>query len=629
MKTTFLLLLLLSPWILKAQSSYAVSGIPDSLKTHAHSVIRSEELTLVVSSPAKATYKVHRVITILDKEGDTYLTFEELTSKFIKLEDAVVNAFDAGGKQIGHVRQKDMNGAVYGSNLVDDGHLTYYKTPAGVYPITVEEDFTLTFKGIIAYPTFDLDNTERAIQQASFSATVPTAAGIRYKNRHTNLQPLIQDGPKDTRTYTWSVSGLKGQRFESWTLEGDGPAVLLAPNAFDVDDNPGDMSTWASFGKWYYDLNKDAFVLPETSKDFYRRLVAGAPTDLDKARILYSYLQKNFRYVSIQLGIGGFRAFPAGFTESKKYGDCKGLSAYMKACLDAVGVKSYVALVNAGELEAPVDPSFPDSHFNHVILCLPNAGDTTWLECTSKLSDFGLLGDFAEDRNALLVTEKGGVLVRTPSSRPEENRSSSFTLVTLSPDGSGQVLAHLAATGAFKRQRIAGLYEQSRDNQKRYLVSALRFMSPDDLLVYVHDIDTPVFKADVQLTLEKVPDFMAGNKMFLHSRLYPILYREITAADKRTHDFYFPEPFQLTDTTCYLLPDGYSVGQLPTGETRNAPNATFTSAYWYDASKKAVFSAGTLTLMNRDIPAQDFPQVKRLLNLVEAESAQKIVIDKK
>ena len=629
MKTTFLLLLLLAPWILRAQSSYAVSGIPDSLKAHAHAVIRSEEMTLVVASPAKATYKVHRVITILDREGNTYLTFEELTSKFLRLEDAVVNAFDASGKQIGHVRQKDMNGAGYGSDLVDDGHLTYYKTQANAYPITVEEDFTLTFRGIIAYPTFDLDNTDRAIQQATFVATVPTGMGIRYKNRHTGVQPLIQEGPRDTKTYTWSVSGLKGQPFEASTLADDGPAVLLAPNAFNLDDNPGDMSTWASFGKWYYDLNKENFVLPETSKDFYRRLVAGASTDLDKARILYGYLQKNFRYVSIQLGIGGLRAFPASFTESKKYGDCKGLSAYMKACLDAVGVKSYVALVNAGELEAPVDPSFPDSHFSHVILCIPNAGDTTWLECTSKFTDFGILGDFTEDRNALLITESGGVLVHTPSSRAEENRSSSFTLVTLSPDGSGQVLAHLAATGAFKRQRISGLYEQSRDNQKRYLVSALRFMSPDDLLVYVHDIDTPVFKADIQLTLEKVPDFMAGAKMFLHSRLYPILYRQTIASDKRTQDFYFPDPFQLTDTTCYLLPDGYSVEQLPPGETRKAPNATFTSAYWYDASKKAVFSAGTLTLMNRDIPARDFPQVKRLLNEVENESTQKIVINKK
>ena len=71
-------------------------------------------------------------------------------------------------------------------------------------------------------------------------------------------------------------------------------------------------------------------------------MVKNATTDREKAAILYNYMQNNMRYVSIQLGIGGLRPFPASFVDDKKYGDCKALSNYLKSALDAVGVKSNI-----------------------------------------------------------------------------------------------------------------------------------------------------------------------------------------------------------------------------------------------------------------------------------------------
>jgi hypothetical protein len=56
-------------------------------------------------------------------------------------------------------------------------------------------------------------------------------------------------------------------------------------------------------------------VLAEDRKTFFKELVKNAVSDSEKTKIIYNYLQKNFRCVSIQLGIGGFKPFPALFTD--------------------------------------------------------------------------------------------------------------------------------------------------------------------------------------------------------------------------------------------------------------------------------------------------------------------------
>jgi hypothetical protein len=55
----------------------------------------------------------------------------------------------------------------------------------------------------------------------------------------------------------------------------------------------------------------------------------------------------------------------------------------MSALLKAVNIASCYVVVNAESNKEPADFSFPFNGFNHVILCVPFKGDTTWLECTA------------------------------------------------------------------------------------------------------------------------------------------------------------------------------------------------------------------------------------------------------
>lgn len=58
---------------------------------------------------------------------------------------------------------------------------------------------------------------------------------------------------------------------------------------------------------------------------------------------------------------------------------------------------------------------------NHIILCIPNAGDTLFVECTNPLVPVGYMGNFTDNRLALMYTPEGGKLIRTPLLLPKDN----------------------------------------------------------------------------------------------------------------------------------------------------------------------------------------------------------------
>jgi hypothetical protein len=377
---------------------------------------------------------------------------------------------------------------------------------------------------------------------------------------------------------------------------------------------------------WYASLKKGIDVLPEDKKIFFRDMVSSAKNDKEKIRIIYEYLQKNFRYVSIQLGIGGFKPFPAAFTESKKYGDCKGLSNFMQAALDGVGIKSYQALINRQSNGLPVDPDFPHNNFNHVILLVPLKEDSVWLECTSSSLDFGSLDVSTENKNALLITENGGILISTPVSNSHSNIFSAYSKVMLKEDGSGDMETALHTAGEYK-EMIDDILKAKRDEQKQSLVTDLSFKQPDDFELSKKEGES-THTALLKMSIEKVPEFSAGSKLFLAPRLYKIWGRKLPKTDNRRLDFYFNFPFEKTDTTVYVLPAGYKVDALPPAKEFKTEYASYLSKCWYDETQKAVYSSVQIILKQHVIPAAKYAEIKKFFDDVLINDGQKIVVKK-
>lgn len=621
-------LLLLSLWINAQLPSLNVALIPDSLKKNASVVKRFENSFFEITDIDRGYLKTHEAYTILNADGAYKLHFsEEYDNKFFFLESVEIKVYDAAGKQISKYKKKDLMTYGGSDDLISDDKRAYIRIPASSYPITIETEVEKKYKGSLFLPSYSIIVPDEGVQQSTFTVKVPKSLDLRYKEQEIKLPPHVTEDDK-YKTYVWSVKNLPAIQTEPGAVSPVNryPLILLAANRFKMDDYEGDMSSWKNLGLWYNDLHKGVDVLPEDRQAFLKNLVKDAKDDREKVRLIYDYLQKNFRYVSIQLGIGGWKSLPATFTDQKKYGDCKGLTNYMYAALKVVGVRSHRALINSQYDMAPVDPNFPMARFNHVILCVPQPKDSIWLECTNKVIDFGVLGSSTENRNALLITEAGGVLVPTPKSVATANKFNVLTTIVIQPDGSGKVVSKFNTTGYFK-MLIDYVVNEKKDDQKDFIINYMGYKQPDEF-IFARKEDPVNMLTELEMVVEKVPEFIAGNKMFLSPRQYKLSETKLPKADKRKLDYYFRNPYVKTDTTMIKLPEGFAIEALPQSKEIKCSLASYQTKFWYDESEKAVFSTTLLTLNQLQIPAAEYAAVRKFFDDVALDDAQRIVIKK-
>ncbi len=623
-----ILLAFMLPCCYAQNNIFDAASIPDQLKKNAYSVKREERINFDVKAINKASYKVHKVVTVLNESGKDELEFHEFTDQFVALESVQIQLFDAAGVVIKKYKKSDLTMQTSGEGLVPDGKVFYIKFPAPTYPLTIQTDYELKLNGLLNYPRYQVQMPEQSVENSVYTATVPTDLDLRFKEINTTIQPTMTiDGT--IKTYRWEIKSLPALQYEAGAVNYASryPHILISPNKFELDDYKGDMSTWENFGKWYGLLAKSAQNLTDARKQFFQSLVKDLTNDREKIRMIYNYLQSNCRYVLISLGIGGFKPFEADFVDKKKYGDCKALSNYAQACLSAIGIKSYQALINSDYNKSPVDPAFPYNGFNHVILCIPNQKDTIWLECTSNTAEFGVLGNFTENKYALLITEDGGKLVPTPKSNAMDNIFSSNSFVELKEDNSGTISIQLHTSGAYRQDFANYINNQKKDEQKNFLVNYIGYPEPDDFDITYNPANKEV-DTKITLSLHKIPEFTAGKKIFLNPRIYKIWSSELPKSEGRTQDFYFEHPFIKTDTTNYHLPDGYTIESLPDAKSFRFDYGSFCSSYSYDETKKMLQSITEIRLTEYKIPVSKYSSVRYFFNEVLEEYTRKLVIKK-
>jgi hypothetical protein len=546
---------------------YAVFKISPVLMKGANAVIRKQESRLEINSAKNAIYKDHYVITILNENGDEWADFGEYYDKLRQVNSVEGYLYDMMGKQLKKMKYKDLEdlSGVSGSSLIDDNRIKHHNFYYKVYPYTVEYTVEIEFKATLFFPMWSPQGKENlAVEHSTMSIVCPEDYKFRYKAFKYSGDPLVTKEKSNTVT-TWEAKNMA-----AIIREPNAPmwhelstVVIFGPTDFQVDDYKGNMTSWQDFGKFVYSLKKDRDQLPDNVKKTVHQLTDGLDTK-EKIVRLYQYLQKNTRYISIQLGIGGWQPFDATYVATKAYGDCKALTNYMYSLLKEAGIPSYYTLIRAGSYAGYITDDFPSQQFNHVILCVPQQKDSIWLECTSQTLPAGYLSDFTCNRFALLVDENGGKLVRTPRYGIKDNLENRIVKAVLQDNGTLNVKVNTNYGGLQQDELHQLINNVSKDKVKEYLHEQLDFATYDVLSFDYKENRSALPSIDESLDIS-VSNYatITGKRLFIIPNVMTRTHQKFSVDTSRKYDIVFNYEYQDLDTVEVELPKGYEAETMP------------------------------------------------------------------
>ncbi len=628
----FLLLLLLPSFLRASGGEYAVSRIPPALLKNAHVVKRAETISFEIINTGEAVLKKKYALTILNENGDGHAGFTEYYDKLHEVKNIEGRLYDAEGRELKKLKNKqvlDLTGSD-DNNLADDNrrkaHHFYYK----VYPYTVEYEVEIKYNGTLFFPLWlPREDEFYSVEQGNFTIIAPAAYEVRYRAYNYNGQPLTATTEKGKKSVTWQVALLPAIETEyaspGW-LEIN-PVVITGPTEFEIEKYRGDMSTWEGFGRFIFSLNQGRDQLPLTIKQAVKEIVASEADPKLKVAKLYEYMQKNTRYISIQLGIGGWQPFDATYVATRSYGDCKALTNYMYSLLKEAGIGSVYTLVNAGRGRGDLFTEFPSARFNHVILCVPFANDSIWLECTSQTLPAGYLSDFTCDRFALLVTEDGGKLVRTPKYGLKDNLEIRKIKALLDPDATLRLDATTLYTGLQQDSYHQQINNLSKEKVKEALQEQFDFPTYEIAGFAYRETRSspPTIEEKLDIVVSNYAS-ITGKRLFLVPNIMTRSGRKLTPDTARRYEINLRMEYTDIDTAEISLPPGYTPEAIPKDMALSSKFGTYSCSIKMEGGK--LYYYRTLEHYSGRFPVSDYPELVKFYETIYKADRNKVVLVK-
>ena len=533
-------------------------SVPPHLKENANAVFRDNSIEITIEAVDRMLVRNRQVVTVLNKKGNVDARIVEAYDNDTKITKLSAKIYDAFGNEIKkYTKNKFIDiSAVSGGTLYSDSRVKYIDYIPVAYPYTLvfESEYRTSSTGFI--PRWIPNNGYYVgVEKSTYILNNPLKIKLRTKEKSFKGYPIENLSTGVNLHYVIkNQKALKPENLSSSYLEYM-PQLMVASNEFALKKVTGRASNWKEFGEWMHrKLIQDRDILDVSTIEKIKSLVADVTDPIEKAKIVYKFVQDKTRYISVQVGIGGWEPISANQVDQVGYGDCKGLTNYTKALLDAVGVTSYFTLVYAQQ-KRNIVKDFSSMQGNHAILNIPNNGNDIWLECTSQTVPFGFLGDFTDDRDVLVITPEGGIIKRTPAYFNEDNLQTIDGSIQLYEDGSVKASLERVSHGIQYDQKSRYDSMSEEDLKKHYKTKDWSYNNNLEInsVALENDKDSVVFTEKMKTSITDYAtinenDYLFRVNMFNRNTNVPKRYRD------RTLPLKISRGYQDIDQYSYVIP---------------------------------------------------------------------------
>lgn len=392
-------------------------GIADNLKEYANSVVRNQAITITISSQKSMSIRTQRTVTILNSFGLRNAGAIEYYDKSTSIKSVEATIYNSFGNEIKKYKKKDFidQSVVDGFSVYSEQRKLFLNYIPIDYPFTIVYESVVETSNTAFIPSWSpIEANFESVEKSSVTIKYPPNLGFKYLENNFDNKNIARTIGENFLTYV--AVNVPAEKVEelSPSYRKIIPQVIFGLEKFSLEGVEGNATTWKEFGNWVYSsLLTGTDELSETTKNKIRDLTKNETDTLKKAKIVYQFVQDKTRYVSIQMGIGGWKPMKASDVDRLSYGDCKALSNYTRVLLQSIGIPSFYTIIYGDDEPRNIRKDFVSIQGNHAILAIPINNKLTFLECTSQTAPFGFEGDFTDNRDALLVSENDSKIVKT------------------------------------------------------------------------------------------------------------------------------------------------------------------------------------------------------------------------
>jgi hypothetical protein len=533
--------------------------------------------------------------------------------------------------------------AVQGSELITDlrakvvhipaadlGNIIGYEYEQEGHPFVLQDIWY--FQG--AHPT----------RESHYTLQLP--AGWEYKTswlNHAEVAPT----PSGSNQWQWAVNGVPAIKDEVDMPPHRGVQGQMIVSFVPAGGAVGKtFVSWRDMGLWYTELTRGRREASPEMRQKVAALTASATTPLAKMRALAGFVQRDIRYVAIELGIGGYQPHPAVDVFRHRYGDCKDKATLMASMLKEIGIESYYVVINSERGAVTVEMPAHMGGFDHAILAIqlpagvddsslaavmehPKLGKLLFFDPTSELTPFGRLSGPLQANYGLLVTPEGGELVELPRLATSFNGIMRTAKLTLTPGGtlSGDVREVRVGDSASAQRYALKSVTKDADRIKPVETVLGRSLSSYRLtkvsFANLEQTELP-FEFDYSLVADNYAK-PAGNLLLVRPRVIGVKSSDLLETkEPRQYPVVFDGPSKDMDVFDITMPAGYEVDDLPQPVSADFGFASYHSKA--EVSGNVLRYSRTFEVKEPSVPLAKVEDLKKLYRIIANDERNTAVL---
>lgn len=611
---------------------YTFATIADSLKENANAVVRFDQTDITILSQRSMNAKNHRVVTVLNEKGFDAIQASEYYDKSTSVKNIEAIIYDAFGKEIKRIKRKDFKdqSVVGGGTLFSDSRYIYLDYTPISYPFTVDFNSEVQTSSTAFLPTWmPLRGFYTSIEQSSLNVIYPSDLG--FKKKEFQFSGFSIKKTTDTNTQlSYVATNIIAQKKEDYSPSYRDlfPKVMMGLERFHLEGVDGTATNWTDFGKWYSEkILAGTTDLPEETKAKIKAIVGDEKDPVKKAKLVYDFVQKKSRYVSIQVGIGGWKPMLATDVDRLGYGDCKALTNYTKALLQAVDVPSYNTVLYGDTYKTNIQSDFVSMQGNHMILSIPNGNRYIWLECTSQDDPFGYQGNFTDDRDVLIIKPEGAEIVRTTIYEDLGNTQKDKGTYTIDEKGdfSGSIVIISEGSQYSSKAKVENLLPTEKESHYKDYWSNINNLKLGKI-TFNNNKENIRFTEDVQLSAMSYATISA-NKMIFTVDAFNQSSGNVKRIRNRKNPFQLQRGYLDTDEIEINLPAGFSIEFLPTNYELKGKFGEYKTEIIKKENNKLIYKR-SMFLNKGKYSSKEYDEYRLFMEQVSRNDNAKIILTK-